>query len=131
MTVRYSLLLIVKFGIIHIAINEHSPLTRMESSCLFRLSAAVFLPYLTMLSGQAFHSHLEFSSQWSCHGPSTHMICPTPGHVHTPALSLAGFRAEGSSRVCWLLEEVTSFKAHFLSVRDNFFSGSQGGARLL
>lgn len=93
----------------------------MESSCVFRVSASVFPPYLTMLSGQAFYSRLEFSSLWSCCGPSTHMVSPTPGHVHTPALSLAGFRTEGSSRVCSLLEEVTSFKAHFLSVRDNFF----------
>lgn len=93
----------------------------MESSCVFRVSASVFPPYLTMLSGQAFYSPLEFSSLWSCRDPSTHMVSPTPVHVHTPALSLAGFRTEGSSRVCSLLEEVTSFKAHFLSVRDNFF----------
>lgn len=62
---------------------------------------------------------------FSAYGPAEalafNMVRPTPGHVHTPALSLAGFRAEGSSRVCSLLEEVTSFKAHFLSVRDNFF----------
>lgn len=74
---------------------------------------------------------LEFFLLWPYRDLSTHVVSPTPSHVHTTALLAAGLRGEVVS-ACFLKWPLLAGLLPFCQGQVFFFFfGSQGGARLL